>query len=302
MAAKEAKKEEKERKRAEKEAAKEAKEAKKAAKAAAKEEKKEAKEAKKAAKEAKKLEKVAEAACATSPVLAKVGTGPPSALAEAGAATPLLVPTGMLQEDAPLVSTGACASTDPMLVATAMGPEDAPPLAPAGVGEACAVALASAGVGLGAPVTPASAGGYYIPPAELEQVMAAATPRDLEVGLRNKLQLAMHRAMQKPNVPPEVLARWADAKRDRTGQSSLLCLQEWVKDNSFGTLLVSERCDRKASTFAQEQYIWCTRADLMRDYDGWRSEEGKAHVEKLLAGAKQSRPHPQHPKDKDMRL
>ncbi len=213
--------------------------------------------------------------------------------------------------------------------------------APAGVDDVASAqgyTPAAAGVfdGPSVPTTPF----FHIPEHEAQLVLTAATAADVPVDVRNKLQLTMGRDMRKQGVPGHVLARWADAKRDRTGKASLLFLQEWVSDKSFGTLLAREKSERVASTFlqapcsftvswvylacsacacmclscihlfctrmymsaGQEEYIWATREDLMRDYSGYGRPEGKEYVDRLLAHSKQSRPHPLFPKDREMRL
>ncbi|MCP4243052.1 MAG: hypothetical protein GY772_21065, partial [bacterium] len=150
--------------------------------------------------------------------------------------------------------------------------------------------------------TPAKGGvsQYHVPDDVVEEVLAATNPGQLDVKLRNRLQVALSRSLAKPGIPASLLARWADCKKDRSGVESLRFLQSWVSDTTFGRMVVEETQVNSSTRRDEEEWVWLTRMDLMRDYAalGLRCEE---HVEKLVSKA-QAKAHPAHPRDPDMRL
>jgi len=115
---------------------------------------------------------------------------------------------------------------------------------------------------------------------------------------RSRLYAALHRSMERPGVPGGVLAAWAAAANEKDGK--FLFLKKWIADPTFGFLRAFEKQSSAKETFNGGEYVWATRMDAQNMYAN--VEGGKEYAEKLIANARQSKPHPDFPKDKTMRM
>ncbi len=158
---------------------------------------------------------------------------------------------------------------------------------------------------------PASAGGtpstraYNIPEDALVRINEASRMKDLSPRTRSKLHMALNRQMDNPAaaVPAEIIAKWASAKKDKSGKLQLDFLREWSKDTaSFSGITITQAHSQKQETYSTSERRWFTRGGLIAELNAWGSEEGRAYAEKLLAAAKVSRPHPDFPRDRSMRM
>jgi len=129
-------------------------------------------------------------------------------------------------------------------------------------------------------------------------ISSAASPGDVPVKDRNRLYAALNRAMERPGVPGGVLASWAAAASEKDGK--FLFLKKWIADPTFGFVKATEKQSSAKQTFNGGEYIWATRMDAQNMYAN--VEGGKEYAEKLVCNARQSKPHPDFPKDKTMRM
>jgi hypothetical protein len=141
---------------------------------------------------------------------------------------------------------------------------------------------------------------YKIDEEEQNLIMEATNSSGVDIKTRNKLYAALNRALQKPTTPAHAIARWAEDSKEQ--KKKFKFLQEWVKDTTFGQMKIVERNVHGQDQYLDTQFAWVTRVDLMVHFRGFENPEGKAHVDKLIAGAKKSKFHPLFPKDTDMKL
>jgi len=129
-------------------------------------------------------------------------------------------------------------------------------------------------------------------------ISSAAAPGDIPVKDRNRLYAALNRSMDRPGVPGGVLAAWAAAANEKDGK--FLFLKKWIADPTFGFVKAFEKQSSAKQTFNGGEYVWATKMDAQNMYAN--VEGGKEYAEKLIANARQSKPHPDFPKDKTMRM
>lgn len=130
-------------------------------------------------------------------------------------------------------------------------------------------------------------------------VAAAASSADVPIMLRNKLYAALGRWLEKPDVPPPVLARWAEDQN--SASAKFLFLKEFVADPTWGQMKVLQRHEMSKDSYQHAEMMWATRLQVELQYKAHKSEANKAYVDKMLRKAQQ-KPHPEFPKDKQMML
>ena len=132
-------------------------------------------------------------------------------------------------------------------------------------------------------------------------VLEATDSNDISPAIRNKLYLGLGRQLKRDEETMDgaILARYAE---DKAGNNLFPFLQEWVADTSFAEVVVFERHIAESATYKITEWGWYTQADVYAQFNAWQSPEAKAHADKLLGGARKTAPHPQHRKDKTMKL
>ena len=139
---------------------------------------------------------------------------------------------------------------------------------------------------------------YKMLDADRDLVLSAASSLDVPVNIRNKLYAALNRALKKPWVSPNILARWSEDQTSSTAKFNFL--KEWCKDTTFNAVTIEEKHTKKSEDFRQMTIGWLTKLDLELKYKVATNPAGRAYVDKLMKG--QSKPHPFFPRDKEMRL
>ena len=141
---------------------------------------------------------------------------------------------------------------------------------------------------------------YDVPPEVLARVRQATSyTHDLGKKEKDLLTAAVKRGLERPECPPEALARWAEDHN----QNRLHFLKEWVEDTSFASLLVCERHTRREEHFDETLYYRVTKVGLFRQFEADRFAWRKDWVTDVLRGARgQPIDHPDYPGEEDYKL
>lgn len=148
--------------------------------------------------------------------------------------------------------------------------------------------------------TPPNANQYEVPQAIVEAVMSATFPSEMgDQGWRDRLQGRMRRALGRPDASPSFLAKWAEAKKDRSGKATWGLLKEWLQDPGVAMVMTTETRVREESSFKEGLFELVSRPELEMRFQCDRFPTRKSYVDKLISGAKgKPVPHPSFPKDK----
>ncbi|CAK0903296.1 unnamed protein product, partial [Prorocentrum cordatum] len=126
---------------------------------------------------------------------------------------------------------------------------------------------------------------YIVPDDVKEQILAAVVPGDVDVALRKKLHSAISRALSRPNIPSEIVAKWeADSKKNA---SKFAFLQAYVQDTSCAVMVIQERHTRTKSVYREKTMIWATKFQVYAMYHAHASEETMQFCNDMLKHAKQ---------------
>ena len=145
--------------------------------------------------------------------------------------------------------------------------------------------------------------GYVIPEEVSVKILQASAYGDLDPKDRNTLHRQFNRLADTGKMPTEAVARWAEAKKDRSGLAQISFLKEWAKNPGFGQAVVRESQSASAESETTYLYKWVERQTLLLEKRqvGLDEEAASAAVEAELKGAPW-RAHPTFPKDKSRRL
>jgi hypothetical protein len=134
-------------------------------------------------------------------------------------------------------------------------------------------------------------------PEDRAAILDALSLKDLDPNLRARVYMYLNR-LGEDVAPAAVLAKWAEAKVDKSTNGRLLFLQEWAKDTSFGRFELRETQQRRVEDEDDDQWDWLSEPELVAKLNAWGSDEGRGYARDLIASAKRSKPHPMRPKDR----
>ena len=125
---------------------------------------------------------------------------------------------------------------------------------------------------------------YSIPQSIKDAVLAATCAGDVDVGTRNKLYRAIARMLERPDVSPEVIAKWSEdsLKQD----TKFAFLKSFVADPTCATMEVSETHERSKTTYSDNQMAWATKWQIYQWYGAYHNPEAKVFCDELIAKAK----------------
>ncbi len=163
-----------------------------------------------------------------------------------------------------------------------------------------AVAAASeVGKPIGRGLQPAQS--YKVPADVLARVRAAVHIDDLDKKTTDKLAAAIRRGTAVAECPPEVIARWAEARQNPAERMSFF--KEYVEDTSFCGVVVYERHARREEVFDETQYHRVSRVDLGRLFQTDRFGHRNEWIDDIIRGARGPPiPHPDYPGSKEHEL
>jgi hypothetical protein len=163
-----------------------------------------------------------------------------------------------------------------------------------------AVAAASdVGKPIGRGLLPAQS--YKVPADVLARVRGAVQIDDLDKKTKDQLAAAIRRGTAVAECPPEVIARWAEARQNPAERMSFF--KEYVEDTSFSGVVVYERHARREEVFDETQYHRVSRVDLGRLFQTDRFGHRNEWIDDIIRGARGPPvPHPDYPGSKEHEL
>ena len=165
--------------------------------------------------------------------------------------------------------------------------------------EETVVAASEVGKPIGRGLQPCQS--YRIPADVLARVREAIQIDDLDKKTKDQLAAAIRRGTSVAECPPEVIARWAEARQNPAERMSFF--KEYVEDTSFGGVVVYERHARREEVFDETQYHRVSRVDLGRLFQTDRFGHRKEWIDDIIRGARGPPiPHPDYPGSKEHEL
>jgi len=142
---------------------------------------------------------------------------------------------------------------------------------------------------------------YNVPTDVRARVQGAVKIDDLDKKTRDLLASAIKRGTQVEECPPEVIARWNEARQNPAERMSFF--KEFVEDSSFGGIVVFERHARREEVFDETQYHRVNRVELGRLYQTDRFPHRTEWIDDVIKGARGvPLPHPDYPGSKEHEL
>jgi hypothetical protein len=134
---------------------------------------------------------------------------------------------------------------------------------------------------------------YVVPPDAKAAVAAASCVGDINKPTRMKLYNAVARAMQSPDFPPAIVAKWAAAAEDKTGTVRLQLLQAFVDDPTCATMVMQESKTSSSENWNKTGWVFRTKDDLEKEWQHLDEERLKAKLAQLMGTARREITHPQ---------
>ena len=222
----------------------------------------------------------------------------PSAAAPAAAAAPR-TPDTYVDPEIAMEMGRSLAPADPVAAAAAAATRQR--VNPCGCIEVEAVggAVSEVGKPIGRGLQPFQC--YNVPTDVRARVQGAVKIDDLDKKTRDLIASAIKRGLQVEECPPEVIARWNEARQNPAERMSFF--KEFVEDSSFGGIVVYERHARREEVFDETQYHRVNRVELGRLYQTDRFPHRTEWIDDVIKGARGvPLPHPDYPGSKEHEL
>jgi len=132
-----------------------------------------------------------------------------------------------------------------------------------------------------------------------QRVAAAGSASEIEVKERKSLYVQMNRQMEReyklatPTIPKAVLVRWQESKTKKGDVFSLF--KEWHADPTCATIRVTEEHIKESIRIESLGWHWQSRWQINDTYHASLNEENKEMADSVMAKARDSKQHADHP-------